>query len=61
MIFMTKKHTTSDERRMLGGIISGGSFAGGSMPFSFCCIRYIARANWSFVNLPMLRVSHNAL
>jgi len=38
-------HTTSEERRMLGGIISGGSLAGGSTPFSFCCIRYIASAN----------------
>jgi len=57
----SKRNTTSDERRMLGGIISGGSLAGGSMPFSFCWMRYIARANWSLVNFPILRVSHNAL
>jgi len=46
---------------ILGGIISGVSWGGGSTPFTFCCTRYTAKANCSDVSFPIPFISHRFL
>lgn len=44
-----------------GGIISGANWAGGSTPFIFLSIRYMASANCSAFNFPIPFISHRPL
>ena len=44
-----------------GGTISGVSFWGSSRPVLACCTRYIAKANCSAFNFPVVKISHKFL
>ena len=45
----------------VGGIISGSSVEGSSVPALFCLTKYIAKANCSEFNFPLCLRSHKVL
>lgn len=47
--------------RSEGGTISGDNTLGKSLPWIFCWISHMARANCSLFNFPVWPISHNAL